>query len=51
MRELFKEHRLRNKRLKELLGHTRVEVLMGMLVGIAFSAMACIIWLNRQNGI
>ena len=51
VRELFKEHRLRNKRLKELLGHTRVEVLMGMLVGIAFSAMACIIWLNRQNGI
>ena len=51
VRELFKEHRLRNKRLKELLGHTRVEVLMGMLVGIAFSATACIVWINRQNGI
>ena len=51
VRELFKEHRLRNKRLKELLGHTRVEVFMGMLVGIVFSATACIIWLNRQNGI
>lgn len=51
VRELFKEHRLQNKRLKELLGHTRVEVFMGMLVGIAFSAMACILWINRQNGI
>jgi len=32
--ELFKEHRLSEKRLKELLGHTRFEVFVGMLMGI-----------------
>ncbi len=32
--ELFKEHRLSEKRLKELLGHTRFEVFIGMLMGI-----------------
>lgn len=36
--ELFYEHRLNEQRLKELLGHTRLEVLVGMLVGI-FCAM------------
>lgn len=51
IRELFKEHKLYNRRLKELLGHTRVEVYMGMLLGIAFSATVCIIWINKQNGL
>lgn len=32
--ELFKEHRFSEKRLKELLGHTRFEVFVGMLLGI-----------------
>ena len=32
--ELFKDHHISEKRLKELLGHTRLEVLMGMTVGI-----------------
>ncbi len=36
--ELFKNHRLSEKRLVELLGHTRIEVLMGLLMGI-LSAM------------
>jgi uncharacterized protein len=36
--ELFKEHRLSESKLKELLGHTRLEVVMGMLVGI-FAAL------------
>jgi len=49
--ELLKEHRLHNRRLKELLGHTRIEVLMGMLTGIAFSATACILWINKINAI
>ncbi len=49
--ELLKEHRLQNRRLKELLGHTRIEVLMGMLTGIAFSALSTILWINRQNGV
>lgn len=33
--ELFKEHHLSENKLKELLGHTRLEVLFGMLTGIA----------------
>ncbi|MGE4489312.1 MAG: divergent PAP2 family protein, partial [Kiritimatiellales bacterium] len=36
--EVFKEHHLSEKKLKELLGHTRLEVFFGMLTGI-FSAM------------
>lgn len=37
--ELFKEHHLSENKLKELLGHTRLEVFFGMLTGI-FSALA-----------
>lgn len=37
--ELFKEHHLSEVKLKELLGHTRLEVLFGMLTGI-FTALA-----------
>ncbi|WP_372794842.1 divergent PAP2 family protein [Pontiella sp.] len=37
--ELLHEHHLSQTKLKELLGHTRLEVLMGMLTGIA-TAMA-----------
>lgn len=32
--ELFKEHRFSEKKLVELLGHTRLEVFMGMVMGI-----------------
>lgn len=37
--ELFQEHHLSETKLKELLGHTRLEVFFGMLTGIA-SALA-----------
>lgn len=37
--ELFKEHHLSEHKLKELLGHTRLEVLMGALVGILTAMM------------
>ena len=37
--ELFKEHHLSQQKLAELLGHTRLEVLMGMFVGI-FASLA-----------
>ena len=37
--ELFKEHHLSEVKLKELLGHTRLEVFFGMLTGI-FTAIA-----------
>ncbi len=32
--EFFKEHHVSEIKLKELLGHTRLEVLMGMIIGI-----------------
>ncbi len=32
--ELFKEHHLPEKKLAELLGHTRYEVFVGMLLGV-----------------
>ena len=32
--ELFKEHHFSDVKLKELLGHTRIEVFFGMLTGI-----------------
>ena len=37
--ELFKEHHLSEVKLKELLGHTRLEVFFGMVIGV-FSALA-----------
>lgn len=36
--ELFKEHHLSEMKLKELLGHTRLEVLLGAIIGM-LSAM------------
>ncbi|MDK2858501.1 MAG: uncharacterized protein PWQ89_1620 [Verrucomicrobiota bacterium] len=33
--ELFQEHHLSENKLKELLGHTRLEVFFGLLTGIA----------------
>lgn len=34
LEELFKHHHLSEKKLAELLGHTRLEVFMGMVIGI-----------------
>ncbi len=38
--ELLHEHHLSENKLKELLGHTRLEVLMGCITGIATAAAA-----------
>lgn len=35
VQELFKEHHLSTHKLAELLGHTRLEVLAGLLLGVA----------------
>jgi acid phosphatase family membrane protein YuiD len=32
--ELFKQHRFSEHKLAELLGHTRLEVFLGMIMGI-----------------
>ena len=42
--ELFKHHTLSQTKLKELLGHTRNEVLTGMLVGIATAFVVVHLW-------
>ena len=42
--ELFKEHHLSQEKLAELLGHTRVEVLVGFIVGILAALMVHGIW-------
>jgi acid phosphatase family membrane protein YuiD len=43
--ELFKEHKLSEQKLAELLGHTRLEVFMGMttgiLIAVLFSSLSC----------
>lgn len=42
--ELFKEHKFRQTRLKELLGHTRKEVFAGMALGIAVAVIVVQLW-------
>ena len=42
--ELFHEHRLNETRLKELLGHTRLEVFVGMLTGILTAMLVVSRW-------
>ncbi len=42
--ELFKQHTLRQTRLKELLGHTRKEVFAGMAVGVAVAVAVVYAW-------
>lgn len=37
--ELFKQHRFSEQKLLELLGHTRMEVLAGMMVGIVVAVL------------
>lgn len=42
--ELFKEHHLSEQKLRELLGHTRLEVFVGMLVGIAVASLLRLVY-------
>jgi acid phosphatase family membrane protein YuiD len=43
--ELFKEHHFSEKKLAELLGHTRYEVFFGMLLGIAVAFFVHNFWM------
>ncbi|MCX8108033.1 MAG: divergent PAP2 family protein [Verrucomicrobiae bacterium] len=45
--ELFKEHRLSEHKLAELLGHTRLEVVMGMTIGILVGMIVTSVALRR----
>ena len=44
IQELFKEHRLSQTNLKELLGHTRKEVFAGMLLGTGVAILVVRYW-------
>jgi acid phosphatase family membrane protein YuiD len=43
-RQLFKEHRFSAKPLKEMLGHTRTEVLGGMVTGTIVAILVMLLW-------
>ncbi len=43
--ELFREHRLNEQRLKELLGHTRLEVFVGMILGVLCAMLVVARWM------
>jgi acid phosphatase family membrane protein YuiD len=45
--ELFKEHHLSEVKLKELLGHTRLEVLLGAIIGALTALMVVTISANN----
>lgn len=45
--ELFYEHRFNEARLKELLGHTRLEVFVGMILGILTGMLVASRWILR----
>lgn len=44
IQEIFKQHKLSQTRLKELLGHTQKEVFAGMAVGIAVAVLMVHFW-------
>lgn len=43
-RQLFREHRFSARPLKEMLGHTRTEVLGGMLTGTLVAIVVMLLW-------
>lgn len=46
--ELFQEHHLSERKLAELLGHTRLEVFMGALMGVLTGMLVCAAHVLRQ---
>lgn len=48
--ELRKDRRIRPAKLKELLGHTRKEVLAGLVWGIAFASAFTVVWTRLAAG-
>jgi len=45
--ELFKEHHLSERKLAELLGHTRLEVFMGAAMGVLVAVLVHAVWVLR----
>lgn len=44
--EISKTHRVPKRKLRELLGHTRLEVFIGFLVGVATAIVINLIWVR-----
>jgi acid phosphatase family membrane protein YuiD len=44
VRELFKEHHFSERKMVELLGHTRTEVFAGLLLGVAMAFLINRLW-------
>ena len=42
--ELFKEHHLSERKLAEFLGHTRLEVFMGLVIGVLTALLVTAAW-------
>jgi acid phosphatase family membrane protein YuiD len=42
--ELFRDHHFSQRKLAELLGHTRLEVFMGMVVGVLVALLVVAKW-------
>lgn len=42
--EFFEEHKIRDKRLKELIGHTPFEVIVGALIGLVLAVLLYYYW-------
>jgi len=49
LEELFKGHPISEERLRELLGHTPLEVLIGALMGVVVSFVAMEFWFNSAQ--
>ena len=47
VQELFSEGRFSEQKLAELLGHTRLEVFMGMVIGILVALIVSSLWMLR----
>ena len=47
--QLFSQHKVSEGKLKELLGHTRLEVFMGMILGIIVAMLVYTVSINIEN--
>jgi len=51
VKELFSEHKFSEKKLVELLGHTRLEVFLGMMLGIFVAILVVSVGMFLENKI
>jgi uncharacterized protein len=44
IRDLFESHQLRHQELREVLGHSPLEALVGVLIGLAIAILVFVFW-------